>query len=166
MRKPYVEHGEQIIEGTILDDEVMNGIKETLAANLAALMRQSATLRTQSALARRSRVAQTTIGNYLNPHSYKGAPSLDKLVRLSSAFKLPVWALLVPDLDPSSPPVILSRDQRREYEVMKAVYKQVLAAAEGVDERAPSGSASGPVTSQDSGSQPKSASSRRKRHHT
>lgn len=76
----------------------MQQIKADLAANLAKLMRVSIDLRTQTALAKRSGVAQTTISNYLNPDSYEGAPTLDKIAALAQAFGLEAWHLIHPTM--------------------------------------------------------------------
>lgn len=73
-------------------------LKKDLARNLAKLMAASEDLRSQSALARRSKVAQTTISNYLAPSSYKGSPSLDKIAALAHAFGLEAWHLIHPTM--------------------------------------------------------------------
>lgn len=73
-------------------------IKNTLAVNLQHLMEQSADLKSQNALAKRSKVGQTTIGNYLRPDSYKGYPSLEKIEKLARALGIDTWALLHPKL--------------------------------------------------------------------
>lgn len=51
----------------------------------------------QKALERRSKVAQTTIGNYLH-QDYKGYPNLEKVERLAHAFGLEAWNLLHPTM--------------------------------------------------------------------
>lgn len=76
----------------------MDDLKEILANNLAKLMDLSADVKSQNALARRSKVAQTTIGNYLNPASYKGYPQLGKVEMLAKAFGLEAWNLLHPTM--------------------------------------------------------------------
>ena len=76
----------------------LDQLKRDLAKNLSILMERSADLRSQNALAKRSKVAQTTIGNYLNPGAYKGAPSLEKVVRLAAAFHMDAWQLIHPTL--------------------------------------------------------------------
>lgn len=94
----------------------MQQIKADLAANLAKLMRVSADLRTQTALAKRSGVAQTTISNYLNPDSYEGAPTLDKIASLAHAFGLEAWHLIHPtmgDREMSAKELDLYRKLRR-----------------------------------------------------
>ena len=73
-------------------------IKNTLAINLQHLMEESADLKSQNALAKRSKVAQTTIGNYLRHDSYNGYPSMDKVEKLAKAFGLDAWVLLHPSL--------------------------------------------------------------------
>jgi transcriptional regulator with XRE-family HTH domain len=76
----------------------MDDLKEILANNLAKLMELSADVKSQNALAKRSKVAQTTIGNYLNPSSYKGYPQLGKVEQLANAFGLCAWNLLHPTM--------------------------------------------------------------------
>lgn len=76
----------------------MDDLKETLAANLRRLMDLSPDLKSQAAVAKRSKVAQTTISNYLRPGSYKGAPSLDNIHRLARAYGLEAWQLLHPSM--------------------------------------------------------------------
>lgn len=73
-------------------------IKQDLARNLSKLMAASEDLRSQSALSRRSKVAQTTISNYLAPDSYTGSPSLDKIAALARAFGLEAWHLIHPTM--------------------------------------------------------------------
>ena len=105
-------------------DPDMQGIKKVVAQNLRALMEASTDLRGQVALADRAGVAQATISNFLNA-DYVGAPNLLKLARIARAFRIPVWVLLYPDLDPRHPPVVLTPEQRAEYEQALAVYAQV-----------------------------------------
>jgi len=76
----------------------MEDIKQILAKNLGKLMKASADLRSQNALAKRSKVAQTTISNYLRPSSYVGAPQLDKIAKLARAYGLDAWQLLHPTM--------------------------------------------------------------------
>ena len=73
-------------------------IKNTLAVNLQHLMEKSSDLKSQNALAKRSKVAQTTIGNYLRPDSYTGYPAMDKVDKLARAFGLDAWVLIHPTL--------------------------------------------------------------------
>ena len=73
-------------------------IKNTLAVNLQHLMEESADLKSQNALAKRSKVGQTTIGNYLRPESYRGYPSLEKVEKLARALGVDTWSLIHPTL--------------------------------------------------------------------
>lgn len=52
----------------------MDELKAILANNLEVLMRESADLHTQSALAKRAHVAQTTIGRRLRAEIAKTSP--------------------------------------------------------------------------------------------
>jgi hypothetical protein len=76
----------------------MDDLREILAHNLAALMARSADMKTQSALARRSKVSQKTISNYLVAASYTGAPSLGKVEKLARVFGLETWQLIHPTM--------------------------------------------------------------------
>ena len=71
-----------------------------LAKNLARLLAIGAAHglpSNQSALSRRSGVAQKTISNWLDP-TRGVAPVLDKLELVADVYRLEVWQLLVPDL--------------------------------------------------------------------
>lgn len=63
----------------------MDDAKYILAGNLMRLMALSADMKSQPALAKRSKVAQTTIGNYLHPARYKGSPTLVNIAKLAKA---------------------------------------------------------------------------------
>ena len=75
----------------------MDNIREILACNLKRLMDMSLDCKSQNALAKRSKVAQTTIGNYLNM-SYVGYPNLEKVEMLAHCFGLEAWALIHPTM--------------------------------------------------------------------
>ena len=76
----------------------MDALKDVLAVNLSKAMELSPDLKSQNALARRAKVAQTTIGNYLSPKSYKGSPRLVKIEKLAKAFGLETWQLIHPTM--------------------------------------------------------------------
>lgn len=73
-------------------------IKNTLAVNLLHLMEESADLKSQNALGKRSGVGQTTIGNYLMPDSYPGYPSMEKIIKIAKALGVDTWVLIHPTL--------------------------------------------------------------------
>lgn len=98
----------------------INQLKHDLAKNLSILMERSADLRSQNALAKRSKVAQTTIGNYLNPDSYKGAPSLDKMAKLAFALGVETWQLIHPGLGDQE----ISRKEIELYRRLQKALKQ------------------------------------------
>jgi len=75
----------------------MNDIREILAVNLKTLMEMSEDCKSQYALAKKSRVAQTTVGNYLNKN-YVGYPNLEKIEMLAQCFGLEAWNMLHPNL--------------------------------------------------------------------
>lgn len=98
----------------------INQLKHDLAKNLSILMERSADLRSQNALAKRSKVAQTTIGNYLNPDSYAGAPSLDKIAKLAVALGVEPWQLIHPGLGDQE----ISRKEIELYRRLQRALKQ------------------------------------------
>ncbi len=61
---------------------------------------------TQSEIAALSGVQQRTVGRYLNGEQ---AISVEILAAIAKAFNLETWQLLVPDFDPSNPPIIRAR---------------------------------------------------------
>jgi transcriptional regulator with XRE-family HTH domain len=88
------------------DDAAMSSAVSTLAvlsANLKALMAASQDLNSQSALGRRCKIDQRTVGRIvLMQHS----PTLRQLDKLAKAFQLSPWQLLVPNLAPTNPPML------------------------------------------------------------
>lgn len=73
-------------------------MKMALATNLATLMALSPDLKTQTALAKRSKVSQTAISNYMRPKEYRGAPQLAHVAKLARAFGLEPWQLIHPTM--------------------------------------------------------------------
>jgi transcriptional regulator with XRE-family HTH domain len=71
----------------------MDDIRQRVADNLAKLMELSADCKSANALAKRSKVAQTTISNYLDPSRYKGYPTLSNMEKLAHCFGVEVWRL-------------------------------------------------------------------------
>lgn len=57
----------------------------------------------QAAVARKAKVDQKTISRIIHKTN---EPSLDKLERIAAVFGLQPWQMLVPGLEPSSPPVL------------------------------------------------------------
>lgn len=76
----------------------MDHLRETVAKNLQALMEKSEDCKTQPALAKRSKVAQRTISNYLRPEEHETWPQLDKLQKIANCFGLETWQLLHPTM--------------------------------------------------------------------
>jgi hypothetical protein len=107
--------------GAMADNLGMGEMSEVVAQNLRRLMDDHVELRTQSALARRSKVPQRTIGRIVNKEV---TPSLDVLEDLAKPFDLQPWQLLVPNLDPKNPPVLRFASAAEE-----ALYKRIVAAA-------------------------------------
>ncbi len=72
--------------------------RNVLAINLRKLMEQSPDLCTQSAIAKKSGVAQTTIGYMLRSESLVKAPNLDNVEKIARVFGLEAWQLLHPSM--------------------------------------------------------------------
>jgi len=104
------------------DDFVPRAI---LKQNLKALMASRNGPTTQSALHRKSRVAQATIGRIL---SDKGENArIETVERLAKAYQLQAWQLLVAGMDPSNPPVLQSASDEE-----RALYARLKIAAEDI----------------------------------
>lgn len=97
----------------------MDDVKQNLARNLAKLMETSADLQSQNALAKRSKVAQTTISNYLKG-DYRGAPQLDKVAKLAKAFGIEAWRLLHPTMGDTR----ISAEELALYERLRKAIRQ------------------------------------------
>ncbi len=112
-----------------VDNRLMAALQQTVAENLQKLMDEHVELRTQSALARRSKVPQRTIGRIVNQEV---TASLEVLESLAKPFDLQPWQLLVPGLDPKNPPVLRFASAAEE-----ALYKRIVAAATELAKRQP-----------------------------
>ncbi len=73
-------------------------VKRIFAANLKALMDVSPDLKTQSALAKRAKVSQRAVSNYLRPEEYSGTPQLAHCAKLAAVFGIECWQLLHPTM--------------------------------------------------------------------
>lgn len=101
-------------------DRSMKDLRELLAINLKTLMSLSPDCKSQLALSRRSKVAQTTIGNYIN-QSYPGYPNLEKVEMLAHAFGLEAWNLLhhtMGNTEISTQEIALYRRMRKTFNEM------------------------------------------------
>jgi len=83
-------------------------VKDILAANLKKLMDSDARLRTCDAVGQRSGVSRSTINRVTRG---SGGVSVDHAEEIAQAFKLELWQLLSPNLDPQAPPVLSTGDQ-------------------------------------------------------
>lgn len=96
-------------------------VRATLRQNLQALMESGHGPRSQSALRKKSGVAQATIGRIL---SDKGENSgVETVERIAKAYDLEAWQLLIAGMDPKNPPVLqpISPVERALYERLKHV---------------------------------------------
>lgn len=99
--------------------------RNVLSHNLRALMAAHLELTSQSALHKRSRVAQATIGRILGPRGENAR--IETVERLARAFGLEGWQLLVPGMEPSNPPVLqpVTKPERELYERLKLVAQDI-----------------------------------------
>jgi len=94
-----------------------HALRKVLATNLAALMcrpgRPQISEHELARLARRAAgsLSQSTIHRMLHGETSCG---VDHLMTLADVFAVEPWQLLVPDLDPSDPPVLASVSKRLE----------------------------------------------------
>lgn len=91
-------------------------IRAVLAANLRALMSRQHPEMTEHELARLAKrhggeLSQSTVHWMLHGQTSCG---VDHLATLAMVFELEPWQLLVPDLDPTDPPVLASVSKRLE----------------------------------------------------
>lgn len=90
---------------------------EIISKNLRALMIDSGMAKkdgepNQSTLAKRSGADQRTIGRVL---ARELSPTVDMLEKLARAFGLHAWQMLIPDLDPRNPPVVVMSEAERNF---------------------------------------------------
>ena len=95
--------------------------RSVLANNLGALMRHGSGPRTQLELARRSGIAQATIGRILTQQS---AASIETVAAIALCYGIEAWQLLVAGMDPNNPPVLQPVSQAE-----KALYQRLKEAA-------------------------------------
>lgn len=95
--------------------------RAVLTQNLKALMLAHQDLASQSALHKKSRVAQATIGRILRSNGENAR--IETVEKLGKAFGLAGWQLLVPGMDPKNPPVLqpVTKAERQLYERLKLV---------------------------------------------
>lgn len=82
----------------------------------------SSDCKSQNALSKRAKVAQTTVGNYLNA-TYVGYPNLEKVERLAECFGLEAWHLLHPTIGNKELSAIEIQAYMRWREDMKHILK-------------------------------------------
>lgn len=89
-------------------------VKQIVASNLRALLAYAAAHKLPYAdaksLARKAGIAGSTVGHILRGEN---ATTIDTLQALADVYGLTAWALLIPDLDPSNPPVVPYTDTER-----------------------------------------------------
>lgn len=95
MPSPLGEHPE-------MDESTAN----TLSANLTALMENDRELTTDAKVAKAAGVDQKTVWRMV---AKSNSATLDKIAKVAAAFDLQTWQLLVPGLEPTNPPVVITR---------------------------------------------------------
>lgn len=110
-------------------------VKQVVAENLRTLIRYAADHKQPYAdaksLAIKAGVYPSTVGHILKRTT---APKIDTLEALANVYKLPAWALLIPGLDPSNPPVIPYTDAERAlYWRIQQVAKDLMHSSGGTD---------------------------------
>lgn len=99
--------------------------RAVLRQNLRALMALSQDLKSQSALHKKTGVAQSTIGRILSEHGENAG--IETIERLAKAFELQGWQLLVAGMDPRNPPVLqpLSPQERQLYDRLRGIAQDI-----------------------------------------
>ncbi len=110
-----------------VEEKPVSAAFEIVAANLAGLMASHKSYNTQAAVGRAAKVDQKTVGRILNRTN---EPSLDIIAKIARVFDLELWQMLVPNLEPTNPPMLASQSAalRRLY----ANLGQTAEAIEGV----------------------------------
>jgi hypothetical protein len=90
----------------------MGKSRTILAKNLAALMKASPECGTRLLLREKAKLGGGSVDGAVTAAT---AVTIDTLEQLATAFGLQTWQLLVPDLDPSNPPVMHLSDSEREF---------------------------------------------------
>lgn len=98
--------------------------RAVLAQNLKALMGAKVGPTSEMDLARRSGVAQATIGRIKRQEV---ASSIETVSEIAAAYGLEGWQLLVAGMDPTNPPVLLPVSKAE-----RALYDRLRAAAEDI----------------------------------
>jgi hypothetical protein len=95
-------------------------LRKVVADNLRALMQYAARTRrtedgpaSQKALAKATELGRGTIQRALGLDPSKTAVAIDTLAALAKAYDLHAWQLLIPDLDPTNPPVVAITDTEK-----------------------------------------------------
>ena len=95
-------------------------VRQTLAANVNALIQASATLTTTIKLAKAAKLGNGTVGRI---RQGTVGCSVDSLEAIAGCFGLDAWQLLVEGLDPKNPPLVrgVSGAERELYDKLDAL---------------------------------------------
>lgn len=116
---------------TICDSDLMASedlkIRQVLADNLTALAKahgkwaMRGLVPSQTGIGKKAGVDQKTVARILTK---KQGATVDMLSALADAFRVEVWHLLVPGLDPSNLPVYMDEKQRRLIDKIKQSFEE------------------------------------------
>lgn len=80
----------------------------------------------QRSLAAKAKVSMSTVARI---RKAQVAPGVDVLERIAGVYRLQAWQLLIPDLDPTNPPVFaMTATERDLYRNLRAAAQQLAAA--------------------------------------
>lgn len=97
--------------------------KQVLWANTLAAMKHKYGAENLNALSRDAKIGP---GSASRIKQQKTAIGLDVVQKVAASFELEAWQLLMPDLDPTNPPVFaLSDEQKRFHDKMKRAYQEL-----------------------------------------
>lgn len=91
-----------------MQDRASQTALDVLAANLEALRASHPVLNSQAEIARHSKVDQRTVNRIFRGEHQ---PGLDKISKIAKVFGLEPWQLLVPSLEPSNPPLLVTQSE-------------------------------------------------------
>lgn len=98
-------------------------LRDVVSSNIAKIMDNPDSPLTQAEVGKRSGLPQRTVGRLKNGST---AASLTTLGAISKGLGVEPWQLLVPDLDPSNPPMFIptSPDERRLYKKFEQLLEE------------------------------------------
>lgn len=108
-----------------MDKKPISPAFEIVVKNLESLIACHKTLNSQAAIGKAAKVDQKTVGRILNKTN---EPSLEVVGKIAKAFGLAAWQMLVPDLEPTNPPMLAS-----ESNALKKLYANLGRTKEAIE---------------------------------